>query len=145
MENQNNLPMEQDSQKKAGLVQKSKDFLDSAVSSLKGQDLNALVEQYTQEVTVVLEGMSEDLNTLQQQGQELSARLTILEENSRGKENQTDQAIKDLKKQVETLAKKNEDSKKKGTVTSVLTQVTWITGILAGAWVLTTLLKLWGG
>ena len=103
------------------------------------------MEQYTQEVTVVLEGMSEDLNTLQQQGQELSARLTILEENSRGKEKQTDQAIKDLKKQVETLAKKNEDSKKKGTVTSVLTQVTWITGILAGAWVLTTMLKLWGG
>lgn len=145
MDSEHNLPAQQEHAKKTGIVQKSMDFLDNAVSSLKGQDLNALVEQYTAEVTVVLEGMHEDMVALQQQAQELSARLTILEEGKREQDRDTQQALKDVRKQLDTLQKKADSGKKKGTVTSVLTQITWIAVILAGAWVLTTALKLFGG
>lgn len=145
MEGPNNLPAQQEPTKKGGIVQKSMDFLDNAVSSLKGQDLNTLVEQYTAEVTLVLEGMHEDVSSQQQLLQELSARLTILEEGRREQEKETQQTLKDIKKQLEALQKKAENSKKKGTVTSVLMQLTWIAAILAGAWVVTTALKLFGG
>lgn len=145
MDNAEHLPAQQDNNKKIGLVQRSKELIDSAVSSLKGQDVNALVEEYTQEVTLVLEGMSSDLNALSQKNDQLAANQTILDENARAKAKETADALNTLQKRVEALEKKLADKRPKGTVTSVLKQVTWIAVILAAAWVITSVLRTFGG
>lgn len=155
MNDDNGLPAVQREEKKPGLVQKSKELLDSAVSSLKGQDLNRLVDTYTSEVTVVLEGMGEDLARLNRQTEDASARLTLLEEESRRREEETkkreneykrreedlQKALADTRRALEKQTEKNEKAKqKKGTVTGALRQLTWIAAILGGAWVVTTLI-----
>lgn len=131
---------------RTGIVRKSIDLLGNAVSSLKGQDLSELVDRYTSEVTLVLEGMSEDLGGLQRAADDLSARLTILEENMKINEQEAESALAGLRKQVDALSKKAfTEQKRKGTLTAVLRQATWIAAILAGAWVITALLKFFGG
>lgn len=135
------LPAQQDNNKKIGLVQRSKELIDSAVSSLKGQDVNALVEEYTQEVTLVLEGMSSDFDALSEKNEQLAAQQTISEEKAR----EMAEALNALQKRIEALEKKSADKRPKGTVTSVLKQVTWIAVILAAAWVITAVLRTFGG
>ena len=131
---------------RTGIVRKSMDLLGNAVTSLKGQDLNELVDRYTSEVTLVLEGMSGDLTVLQQMADDISARLTTLEENEKGNQKEWNSALDSLRKQVEVLSKKAAtEQKRKGTLLAALKQGTWIAAILASAWVITALLKFFGG
>ncbi len=141
MDHPEQLPAQQENNKKIGLVQRSKELIDSAVSSLKGQDVNALVEEYTQEVTLVLEGMSSDLNALSEKNEQLAALQTISEEKAR----ETAEALNALQKRIDALEKKSADKRQRGTVTGVLKQVTWIAAILAAAWVITAVLRTFGG
>lgn len=145
MENGEHLPSEQDGSKKIGLVQRSKELLDSAVSTLKGQDMNALVEEYTQEVTLVLEGLSSDLNALTEKEEQLAANQTLMEESARTKARETAETLQTLQKRVEALEKKIVAKREKASVSSVLKQVTWIAVILASAWVITAVLRTFGG
>lgn len=145
MENGEHLPSEQDGSKKIGLVQRSKELLDSAVSTLKGQDMNALVEEYTQEVTLVLEGLSSDLNALTEKEEQLAANQTLMEESARTKARETAETLQTLQKRVEALEKKIVAKREKASVSSVLKQVTWIAVILASAWVITAVLRIFGG
>ncbi len=39
--------------KKGGLIRRSKELLDTAMGGLKGRDMNALMDEFTQEMTVV--------------------------------------------------------------------------------------------
>ncbi len=129
-------------EKKAGLIQRSKDLLDTAVGGLKGKDMNLLVDEFTSEMTLVAEGLSEDLTRAQQQLEQLSASQT-LEESERLA---LGEQLQDLQRRVQTLEKGQEKAKaRKGTLTSVLRQVTVIAAILAAAWVITALLKTFGG
>ncbi|NLD03358.1 MAG: hypothetical protein GX674_08615, partial [Clostridiales bacterium] len=66
--------------KKGGLIRRSKELLDTAMGGLKGRDMNALMDEFTQEMTVVAEGLSEDLAFAQRDLAQLSAAQTILEE-----------------------------------------------------------------
>lgn len=155
MNDEHGLPAVPKEEKKPSLVQKSKELLDSAVSSLKGQDLNKLVDTYTSEVTVVLEGMGEDLARLTSQTEDASARLTLLEEENRRRaeearereaeqkkrEDELQKALAETRRALEKQTEKVErDKKKRGTVTGALRQITWIAAILGGAWVITTLI-----
>jgi hypothetical protein len=122
-----------DTEKKPGLVQKSLGLLDSAVSSIKGQDINNLVERYTEEVTLVLEGLSEDFHHLNERQTSVDARMTILEEAVRSQ--LSDLAEENLVETLQTKAKKD----------SALNKLVWIVGVFCSAWVITALLKFFGG
>jgi len=129
-----------------GLVRKSIDALNGVVGSLKKQDTAILVETFTAEMTLVAEGLNEDLTALEQQVAQLSAQQTLGEDRSHTQHEATMQALNDLHKRVEALEKKAEKhARQRGTVTQALRQATWIAAILGAAWVITALLRTFGG
>ena len=67
---------------KKDLVQSARDFLGNAFGG-KNTDLNATVEQFTAEMTLVAEGLSQDQTRLSEQADRLSAQQTLLEDRSR--------------------------------------------------------------
>lgn len=129
-------------EKRQGIMQRSKDMLDSAVSGLKGRDMLTLVDEFTSEMTLVAEGLSEDLQRVEQQVAQLGADQTIASEGSQ----RLEMEIRQLQKRVEALEKKQDkQTAKRGTLTGVLKQVTVIAAIIAVAWVITALLGVFGG
>lgn len=137
--------------KKPGLMRGARDFIENTFNSLKGKDLGQAVEEFTGDMTLVIEGISEDLNALRRDEEKLSAQLTILEEDL-GKTNDAQKTeiaalrreMDEISKRLKTLEKPGKKEIKPG-ITMMLKQVTWIVGIFCGAWVLVTLLKLIGG
>lgn len=132
-------------EKKGGLIKRSKDLLDTAVNGLKGRDMNALLDEFTQEVTVVAEGLSEDLSIARQELAQLSAAQTLLEEDRAKDRRETGERLAALEKRLDALEKQREKQAKKTGLSQILRQVTVIVAILAGAWVVTTVLRLFGG
>ncbi len=129
-------------EKRQGIISRSKDMLDTAVSGLKGKDMYALVDTFTSEMTLVAEGLSEDLRHTQRQLALLEADQTIISEEIPRLEGE----IRQLQKRIETLEKRQDkQTAKRGTLTGLLRQVTIIAAIIAAAWVVTELLKLIGG
>ena len=128
--------------------------MENTFNSLKGKDLNQAVEEFTGEMTLVAEGLSEDQERLRRDLDTTAAQVTIVEENLRRNQSATQEALSELKcslektqKQLDALDKsiKAAAKDKKAGVTAALRQATWLTAILAGAWVIVTLLKLIGG
>ena len=62
-EQDQHLPVPE-AQKKPGILAKSKDFLQTARESISGKDLPRLVEEFTQEMVVVAEGLYTDQEAL---------------------------------------------------------------------------------
>ena len=139
---------------KQGLVQSAKEFFGNAFGQNKSQDLSALVEEYTSEMTLVAEGLSQDLDKLQKTTQGLDAQVVETEERLRLRMDSIEEEQKALNKQGEEILKRldaleKEDKKEKEKkanmserLTGVLKQATWLVGILAGAWVLVTIINL---
>ena len=113
--------------KKPGLMRGARDFIENTWSSLKGKDLNQAVEEFTSEMTLVAEGLSEDQNALRRDGEKLAARMEKLAERQKIGE----EALK--AKPV------------KPGLTAILRQATWGVGIICAAWVIVAILKLIGG
>ncbi len=128
-------------ERKPNLIQRSKDMLDSAVSGLKPRDMNALVDEFTREMTVVAEGLSEDLITARQELSQLSASHTLMEEDRR----KLEERIQGLQKRVDALEKQRDKATQRKGLHAVLRQVTIIAAIVCSAWILTALLKTFGG
>lgn len=140
--------------KKPGLMRGARDFFENTLGTLKGKDMNQAVEEFTSEMTLVAEGLSEDVSVLRRDVDRLSADMTLLEEHSRdaskGCEKETSQlrtALEALQKRVEALEKPPKDDKKaqKAGLAAVLRQATWLVGIFSAAWVVVTVLKMIGG
>lgn len=131
----------QGEERRPNLIQRSKDMLDTAVSGLKGRDMNALVDDFTREMTLVAEGLSEDLSLARQELSQLSASHTLLEEDRRKLEDR----IGALQKRVDALEKQRDKVQQRKGLHAVLRQVTIIAAIVCGAWIVTALLKAFGG
>ena len=147
---ESNLPTEQMPPKK-DLVSSAKDFVNGVLSPLKGRDVGQMVEEFTSEMTLVAEGLSEDQQLLRQEQDKLSAAQTVMEEDflSRFRDQQAEnQALRDQVKALEKRLEKAEKAaaekkiRKADGLTGVLRQATWLAAILAGAWVLTTVIRL---
>ena len=168
-EKENDLILQEDqlpavdeaSGKKPGLVRGARDFIENTFASLKGKDMNQAVEEFTSEMTLVAEGLSEDQAALRQDVDRLSAQQTLLEEkllrggkDAREEANELRDALKQNKKQAEAREKRvdglekalRETDKKpaKMGLGQILRQATWMVGIICGAWVIVTILKLLG-
>lgn len=131
--------------KKSGLIKRSKELLDTAMGGLKGRDMNALVDEFTQEMTVVAEGLNEDLSIAQRDLAQLSAAQTILEESRAGDKRELSGRLDAVEKRLTALEKQRDKQQKRSGLPQVLRQVTVIAAIIAGAWVLVTVLRLLGG
>lgn len=132
-------------EKKTGLIERSRGFVSSALRSLGGgDDLSARVESYTEEVTVVLEGMDADILVLNDRQEQLAAEVTVLAESVSQKQDELKSALSDMAKRLEALEKKPGVKTRRG-IQGILQQVTWIAAIIGGAWVITTLLRVLGG
>jgi Flp pilus assembly protein TadB len=107
--------------------------------------MNALMDEFTQEMTVVAEGLSEDLALAQRDLAQLSAAQTILEEGRAKDRRELSDRLDAIEKRLTALEKQREKGQKRGGLSQVLRQVTVIAAIIAGAWVLVTVLNLLGG
>lgn len=137
--------------KKPGLMRGARDFIENTFNSLKGKDLGQAVEEFTSDMTLVIEGISEDLSALQREEEKLSAQLTILEDDLSKVDDAQKAEIDALRREMNEMSKRLKALEKPGKkeikpgITALLKQVTWIVGIFCSAWVIVTLLKLIGG
>ncbi len=100
---------------------KPESFLRSAINTIRGKDVTTMVEEFSSEVAMVIEGISDDQERLDRNNQKLKDQLTKLE-----------RRIYDLEKNV---------GKRAATV-SVLRQITWLAGIIAVAVVVVAIIKM---
>ena len=145
---QNNLPVP--AEEKKDIIHSAKDFVNNIFQPLKGKDLGQAVEEFTSEMTLVAEGMSEDLDRLSQQTDRLSAQQTILEESVLQKLRDTEVSLEEMKAELKAFQKKLEKVEKAAAdkkiskvsgFTGLLRQATWLIGILMGGWIVVTLIK----
>lgn len=145
---QNNLPAP--AEEKKDIIHSAKDFVNNIFQPLKGKDLGQAVEEFTAEMTLVAEGMSEDLERLSQQTDKLSAQQTILEESTLDKLHDAQVSLNELKGELKTLQKRLDKMEKAvadkkiskvSGFTGMLRQATWLAGILIGGWIVVTLIK----
>ncbi len=139
---------------KTGLVKSAKDFFGNAFGGGKTQDLPQLIEEFTSEMTLVIEGISQDLDHVSKQTDLLSAAQVEGVEDLRGKLNDTRKDAREAAKRMDELAARldkvekeiraDKEKKVKASerITGVLRQATWLAAIIAGAWVLVTIINL---
>lgn len=133
----------------------ARDFIENTWSSFKGKDLNQAVEEFTSEMTLVAEGLSEDQSALRKDGEKLSARMDKLTERQKNGEDSVrtlrDQLEQErrrgdaLQKRLDDLEKALKTKPAKPGLAAILRQATWAVGIICAAWVIVAILKLIGG
>lgn len=148
-------------EKQPGIVQATKDFFGNALSTVKGKDLSAMVEDFSSEMTLVAEGLSEDQAKLHELCQSVAAQQTVdREELSLAIDQMSDAmasandrigsletGVLKLQKTLEQLEKKTEEQKKKkmDTLSGLIRQLTILVGVAGGAWIIVTILNLFKG
>lgn len=146
---QNGLPAQPSGKKP--LAQSAKDFVAGVFSPLKGRDVNQLVEDFTSEMTLVAEGLSEDQARLAQEQDKLSAQQTELEQQLLDRLHDAEVSAEELRKEIDALSARLDKAEKTARdkklkkvegLTGLLRQATWLAAILGGAWVLTTIINL---
>ncbi len=147
-------------EKPAGFVQATKDFFGNALNTVKGKDLSTLVEDFSSEMTLVAEGLSEDQAKLHQLCQSVAAQQTVdREELEQSIEKISDAVasanqrigtletgITQLSKNLEQFEKKTEEKKKHklDSLSGIIRQLTILVGVAGGAWIIVTILKMFG-
>lgn len=171
MEQNENLPVPQP-EEKGGLVKATRDFFGNALSTVKGKDLSAMVEEFSSEMTLVAEGLSEDQARLHELYQSLSAQQTVDKNEAREDVSRVSDALKEtadrvvkaetlivsLQKDIDRLGadllrqkdsldqyvKKAEEKKprKLDNMAGLIRQLTILVGVGGGAWIIVTILNL---
>lgn len=159
-------------EEKPNIVKATKDFFGNALSTVKGKDLTAMVEEFSSEMTLVAEGLSEDQARLHDLYESLSAQQTIDKSETEADVSRVADAVREtsdrvqkteslltrlqtdiehLQKEIDRqqdaftqYTKKTEDKKarKLENLSGVLRQLTWLAGIAGGSWIIVTLLNL---
>ena len=126
-----------------------------ALKVVKGDSTTELVEQFTQEMTLVAEGLCEDQARLRKSvdglireadgqrakhEQDYQDALRQMEESQKA----TNQRLDELSRRIAALEKTAHKPKKAGLALSndLIGRVTLLAGIVCGSWVIVTLLKL---
>ena len=130
-----------------GIMRTAKDFMNGVLSPLKGKDMNQMVEEFTAEMTLVIEGLSEDQEKLARQTDRLDAQQTQLEQRLIDEVHDLNVALDENKKELAALKgrlekiEKQSEKGKKG-VTAALRQATWLVGIAVIGWIVVTVINL---
>ncbi len=137
-------------EKLSSIIKRPKELIGGAISALKGPDVEGLMEHFTDEMTLVAEGLYDDQMRLRKEVEDISAQQTILSQQvldgreemlAKLDQQQRELAarLNDMQKRMQALeSHKSKQSKKNGW----LSQVTVLAAIVAGAWVIVTLLNL---
>ena len=149
-EEENAVLVSEAEEPKKNMVQSAKEFMTGVFNPLKGKDLNQLVEDFTSEMTLVAEGLSEDQQKLFRETDKLSAQQTELEQRLLDGLHDADVENKELRKEVRDLtarldkaekALSEKKSKKSDGLVSIIRQATWLVAIFSAAWVIVTIIK----
>ena len=133
------------------MIQSAKDFMSGVLSPLKGKDMGQLVEDFTSEMTLVVEGLSEDQTKLAQETQQLSAQQTELEQRLLDGLHDADVSAGEMKKEIASLRARldkaekqlqEKKTKKADGIAGILRQATWLVGIACAAWIIVTIINL---
>lgn len=127
--------------RKPGIMQRSRGFLQDAVGSITGKELPQLVDAFTREMVIVAEGLSEDQAKLRDaltlQGEEQDREARKLRE--------IEKQLSDTVKRVEELHRAISQKKKaEAGLSRILRQATWLAAIIGGAWIISSLINLIG-
>lgn len=129
----------------------AKKIVDGMLSPFRGREVAQMVEQFTEEVTLVTEGLSEDQVRLTERVDKYSAQQTILEQEVREKLRAAEEDNKQLRLELASLRVRLEQAeraiadKKLNKVegfTGMIRQGTWLVGIGGAAWIITAILNL---
>lgn len=132
------------------IVQSAKDFVSGVLSPLKGKDMGQMVEDFTSEMTLVAEGLSEDQEKLARDTERLSAQQTELEQRMLDGFHDQDVTADEMRKEIVSLKNRldkaekllqEKKQKKSDGLTGVLRQATWLVAIGAGAWIIVTIIN----
>ncbi len=135
---------------KKPIVQSAKDFFGGALGALKGKDTAQLIEDFTAEMTLVAEGLSEDQTRIAREIDNLSAQQTMLEQSMIDQLHDVSVTLREvqdgqqkLSARLDKLEKQTADKKVKKVegLTGLIRQATWLVAILSGAWVVTTIIN----
>ena len=130
----------------------------SAVKAVKGENTNALIEQFTSEMTLVAEGLCEDQARLRQAvddvrreqdaaAQSLRSEQAAMDAAMQENQRDIDRKLEDISRRLSALEKSKaavpaRQEKKRSM--NVIGQVTVLAAIVCGTWLLVTVLNLIG-
>ena len=137
-------------EKLISIIKKPRELIGGALQALKGPDVQKLVESFTSEMTVVAEGLYDDQMRLRKEVEELSARQDALSQQLLdGRDDlqiRLEQSHKEMSARLAELQKRLQALEarqgKQGKKNGVLSQITVLAAIVAGAWIVVTLLNL---
>lgn len=147
-ENKQLIPQEEHAKKP--IISAAKQIIGKTLSPLRGGDTHKLIEEFTSEVSLVAEGLSEDQERLSRLLDNVAASQTTFENDTLEKLEALDKSVKGLSKQIKALEEKQEKlekaaqekkERKTDSWTRLIRQLTWLAGIVAGAWIVVTFLK----
>ncbi|MBR4360540.1 MAG: hypothetical protein IKP32_07980 [Clostridia bacterium] len=133
-----------------GLKQSAKNFMNGVLAPLKGRDVGQLVEEYTSQMTLVAEGLSEDQEKLTRENEKLAAQQTQLEQQMLDGLHDADVTADELRKQLNALEKRLDKAekliqdkkvKKVEGFTGLLRQATWLAAVIVGGWIIVTIIN----
>mgnify|MGYP000864725501 FL=1 len=128
-------------EKKPGLLGKSRGVLQSAADSLTGRELPKLVEEFTREMSILAEGLSEDQAALREALKLQGGGQDELAQKLRGVEQQ----LESLTRRVDELGRKAERRQKgEAGLARILRQATWLAAVIAAGFIVTALIRLFG-
>ena len=144
------IPEEEEPRQSKGLVQSAKQFMNGVLSPLKGRDVGQLVEDYTSQMTLVAEGLSEDQEKLTRENEKLAAQQTQLEQQLLDGLHDAGVSADELRRQLSALEKRLDKAekliqdKKVNKVegfTGLLRQATWLAAVIVGGWIVVTIIN----
>ena len=150
MNEEENTVISEAEEPKKTVVQSAKQFMSGVFNPLKGKDLGQLVEDFTSEMTLVAEGLSEAQQKLFRETDKLSAQQTELEQRLLDGLHDADVENKELRKQVQSLTARLDKAekliaekklKKSDGLLSIIRQATWLVAIFSAAWVIVTIIR----
>ncbi len=105
--------------KQNGFIQSAK----NAINTIKGKDLETKIEEFSSEITMVIEGISDDQERLDKTNQQLKDKLQAL-----------DERITAIERTVG----------KKAVGITIVRQLTWLAGIVSVAIIIVSIVRLLG-
>ena len=132
------------------IMKSAKDFMSGVLSPLKGKDIGQLVEDFTAEMTLVAEGLSEDQQKLFQETDRLSSMQTEMEQRLLDGLHDADVSVGEMRREISSLRSRLEKAekliqdkkiKRVDGFTAMLRQATWLVAIGAGAWIIVTVIN----
>lgn len=137
-------------------VSKPRQLWNSAVKAVKGGSSEQLIETFTSEMTLVAEGLCEDQQALRKElaqvretAEKLDQRMEneqeVLDTTLRENQKELDRRLDELTHRIATLemkASRQEKDPAKTKEKNWLSQATLLASIIAGAWIIVTVLNL---